>query len=228
MVLGAACERCSRLLSYFRAPPHGSPVSNRTSRVTLASHYPSRLQITLRAWRHASSPRHVDEQSRMVGDGGCVVKVCHLFMDRWASFDGRAPRSMESQAQFDLEPEEPLRTKYGPRPWSMSKNSATVQVPVNRVSAVRSNSALAKNARLRFSVLKEAWFTTANLASENSTFVVPANSAHTNPNPKVRKSGAVGKAVLVSMVLAGSIRVARGDSGEGMVNLRQRHSILTW
>ena len=50
----------------------------------------------------------------------------------------------------------------------------------------------------------------------------------TNPNPKVRKSGAVGKAVLVSMVLAGSIRVARGDSGEGMVNLRQRHSILTW
>ena len=30
------------------------------------------------------------------------------------------------------------------------------------------------------------------------------------------------------MVLAGSIRVARGDSGEGMVNLRQRYSILTW
>ena len=54
------------------------------------------------------------------------------------------------------------------------------------------------------------------------------NAKSTNPNPKVRKSGAVGKAVLVSMVLAGSIRVARGDSGEGMVNLRQRHSILTW
>ena len=50
----------------------------------------------------------------------------------------------------------------------------------------------------------------------------------TNPNPEVIKSSAVGKAVLVSMVLAGSIRVARGDSGEGVVNLRQRHSILTW
>ena len=43
--------------------------------------------------------------------------------------------SMESQAQFDLEPAEPLRIKYGPKPWSMSKNSATVHVPVNRVSA---------------------------------------------------------------------------------------------
>ena len=51
---------------------------------------------------------------------------------------------MESQAQFDLEPEEPLRIKYGPKPWSMSKNSATVHMPVNRVSAVRSNSAQAK------------------------------------------------------------------------------------
>ena len=57
--------------------------------------------------------------------------------------------SMESQTQFDLEPKEPLRIKYGPRPWSMSKHSVTVQVPVNRVSAVRSNSALAKYARLR-------------------------------------------------------------------------------
>ena len=35
----------------------------------------------------------------------------------------------------------------------------------------------------------------------------------TNPNPKVRKSGAVGKAVLVSMVLAGPIRVARETRG---------------
>ena len=35
----------------------------------------------------------------------------------------------------------------------------------------------------------------------------------TNPNPKVRKSGAVAKAVLASMVLEeGSIRAARGDS----------------
>jgi len=34
----------------------------------------------------------------------------------------------------------------------------------------------------------------------------------TNPNPKVRKSGAVGKAVLVLMVFASSIRVARGGS----------------
>ena len=35
----------------------------------------------------------------------------------------------------------------------------------------------------------------------------------TNPNPKVRKSGAVGKAVLASMVLEErSIRDARGDS----------------
>ena len=64
--------------------------------------------------------------------------------------------SMESQAQFDLEPEEPLRIKYGPRPWSMSKNSATVQVPVNRVSAMRSNSALAKYAPLRRSALKQS------------------------------------------------------------------------
>ena len=51
---------------------------------------------------------------------------------------------MESQAQFDFEPEEPLRIKYGPRPWSKSKNSVAVQVPVNRISAVRSNSALKK------------------------------------------------------------------------------------
>ena len=35
----------------------------------------------------------------------------------------------------------------------------------------------------------------------------------TNPNPEVRKSGAVGKAVLVSMVLAGPIRAARGTRG---------------
>ena len=36
----------------------------------------------------------------------------------------------------------------------------------------------------------------------------------TNPNPKVRKSGAVGKAVLASMVVLeeGSIRAARGGS----------------
>ena len=38
-------------------------------------------------------------------------------------------------------------------------------------------------------------------------------SSATNPNPKVRKSGAVAKAVLASMVLEeGSIRAARGDS----------------
>ena len=38
-------------------------------------------------------------------------------------------------------------------------------------------------------------------------------TASTNPNPKVRKGGAVGKAVLASMVLEeGSIRDARGDS----------------
>ena len=43
--------------------------------------------------------------------------------------------SMESQAQFDLEPEEPLRIKYGPKPWSMSKNSATVHVHPSIASA---------------------------------------------------------------------------------------------
>ena len=39
------------------------------------------------------------------------------------------------------------------------------------------------------------------------------SGVHTTPNPKVRKSGAVAKAVLASMVLEqGSIGVARGDS----------------
>ena len=41
----------------------------------------------------------------------------------------------------------------------------------------------------------------------------PGHRVNTNPNPKVRKSGAVGKAVLVSMVLAGPIRAARGTRG---------------
>ena len=52
----------------------------------------------------------------------------------------------------------------------------------------------------------------------------------TNPNPEVRKSGAVvGKAVLASMVLEeGSIRAARGDSRERWFYLRQRNSICTW
>ena len=91
--------------------------------------------------------------------------------------------SMESQAQFDLEPEEPLRIKYRPRPWSMSKNSATVQAALGaRQSRQRGEielPALAKYARLRRSALNEAWFTTSNFASGNSTFIVPMNSAHT-------------------------------------------------
>ena len=51
-------------------------------------------------------------------------------------------------------------------------------------------------------------------ASPASAAPAPATLRNpTNPNPKVRKSGAVGKAVLASMVLEeGSIRDARGDS----------------
>ena len=48
----------------------------------------------------------------------------------------------------------------------------------------------------------------------------------TNPNPKVRKSGAVGKAVLASMVLEeGSIRDARGDSSR---DIRIHREPLGW
>ena len=44
----------------------------------------------------------------------------------------------------------------------------------------------------------------------------PGQMRRTNPNPNVRKSGAVGKAVLVSMVVfeEGSITAARGGSRE--------------
>ena len=52
----------------------------------------------------------------------------------------------------------------------------------------------------------------------------------TNPNPKGRKSGAVGKAVWFRWCLQVRLESheGRGDSREGMVNLRQRYSILTW
>jgi hypothetical protein len=86
---------------------------------------------------------------------------------------------MECHSQFDLQPDEPLRMAYGPQRSSMSKNSATVQLPVSLLSAVRSNSCVAKYARFRRSALKEAWFTTAQFASGNSAFIASTNSGHT-------------------------------------------------
>ena len=53
---------------------------------------------------------------------------------------------------------------------------------------------------------RRAWFHSSNSCKKAST-------ANTNPNPQVRKSGAVAKAVLASMVLEeeGPIRAARGE-----------------
>ena len=50
------------------------------ARLSLATpHYPTRLRTTPRACWRASSPRHVDEQSGMVGDGRCSC-MCVIFL----------------------------------------------------------------------------------------------------------------------------------------------------
>ena len=72
LVLGVPCRCTSRLPGCFRSHLMGVQVGSRALRGTPATHYPARLRTTPQACRNAPSPRHVDEKSWMVGDGGCL------------------------------------------------------------------------------------------------------------------------------------------------------------
>ena len=80
----AACGPRSALPPYFSAsgllskPPHGDPGERLSPSRHACLSVPSSTSNHFKACRLALSPRHVDEQSWMVGDGGCLC-MCGIF-----------------------------------------------------------------------------------------------------------------------------------------------------
>ena len=90
-----------------------------------------------------------------------------------------ARRAMLCHVVDSLVPELPLRISYGQFFASSLNHFSTVQPPSSSVSFVRSNSGLAKYARLRCSAVNRPESMTLWTESENSTFIVATKGSHT-------------------------------------------------